>query len=426
MNLDEIGLAESSPSMPLKALHGLLDANNTTTTSLSVASSALNERRVSVIGISNWALDPAKMNRALFVTRGEPSVAELIHSAKGIMQHDRVALDKIAPHMAHIADAYLEVCEAARRARREFFGLRDYYSLVKMLYALCSNNSNSSSSSSSSKNIGTPALFDWPKLEYAVRRNLGGMEELGVDCLAPFRRRLAINNNNKSRSQFDTSAPSAFSALDLLESALRDSHAADDDEHQQQQKHTPPGRYILLLTETSSAVDTLKRYLLELLCSTTSKSGGESSNAVSSSSSSSLVVLYASSFRGDQHDVEIYRNISVVKHAMELGKTLVLLNSYTLYESLYDALNQYYYEFAGQRYVDIGLGTHRVKCQVHERFRLVVIAEPEAAYDQRRFPIPLLNRLEKHALSSAMMLSQAGQSSDVQFKHAIHIWLKQE
>jgi hypothetical protein len=30
---------------------------------------------------------------------------------------------------------------------------------------------------------------------------------------------------------------------------------------------------------------------------------------------------------------------------------------------------QYYVEFGGERYVDLGLGTHRVKCRVHKKFR---------------------------------------------------------
>ena len=54
---------------------------------------------------------------------------------------------------------------------------------------------------------------------------------------------------------------------------------------------------------------------------------------------------------------------------METGNTVVLLNLENLYESLYDALNQYYVYFGGERYVDLGLGTHRVKCPVHKDFR---------------------------------------------------------
>jgi len=43
------------------------------------------ESRVAFIGISNWALDPAKMNRGVMVTRGEPNEEELILSAKYVM-----------------------------------------------------------------------------------------------------------------------------------------------------------------------------------------------------------------------------------------------------------------------------------------------------------------------------------------------------
>ncbi len=38
--------------------------------------------RVAFIGISNWALDPAKMNRGVMVTRGDPDEDELVLSAK--------------------------------------------------------------------------------------------------------------------------------------------------------------------------------------------------------------------------------------------------------------------------------------------------------------------------------------------------------
>ena len=78
---------------------------------------------------------------------------------------------------------------------------------------------------------------------------------------------------------------------------------------------------------------------------------------------------------------------------MELGKTGILLNAYNLYESLYDALNQYYYDFADQKFVDLGLGTHRIKCSVHESFRLIIIAEKAAVYDYKRFPITLRETL---------------------------------
>ena len=89
--LDEIGLAEDSPHMPLKALHALLEtgiegfeeeadvvdentvtagSNESQASDLFAWSAALHDKlheykRVGFIGISNWALDPAKTNRGI-------------------------------------------------------------------------------------------------------------------------------------------------------------------------------------------------------------------------------------------------------------------------------------------------------------------------------------------------------------------------
>lgn len=44
--------------------------------------------KVAFVGISNWALDPAKMNRGIFVARGVPNREDLEKSAKGICAGD--------------------------------------------------------------------------------------------------------------------------------------------------------------------------------------------------------------------------------------------------------------------------------------------------------------------------------------------------
>ena len=66
---------------------------------------------------------------------------------------------------------------------------------------------------------------------------------------------------------------------------------------------------------------------------------------------------------------------------------------------------QYYVYFGGQKYVDLGLGSHRVKCRVDDKFRLIVIAEKDVVYS--KFPIPLINRLEKHYLVTSTSLTPA-------------------
>ena len=50
--LDEIGLAEKAENNPLKVLHRMLEPP-----------------KVAFIGLSNWSLDAAKMNRAVHASR---------------------------------------------------------------------------------------------------------------------------------------------------------------------------------------------------------------------------------------------------------------------------------------------------------------------------------------------------------------------
>lgn len=86
--------------------------------------------RVAFIGLSNWALDPAKMNRGVMVTRGDPDINELVFSAQSIcynVQNDAVR-QRLDPYFEPLADAYEYVCH---NQKRQFFGLRDFYWYVR-------------------------------------------------------------------------------------------------------------------------------------------------------------------------------------------------------------------------------------------------------------------------------------------------------
>ena len=78
--LDEVGLAEDSPKMPLKTLHPLLEDSDKTNDDIIETEESFS--RVAFIGLSNWALDPAKMNRGILLSRGAPSEDELEETAR--------------------------------------------------------------------------------------------------------------------------------------------------------------------------------------------------------------------------------------------------------------------------------------------------------------------------------------------------------
>ena len=93
------------------------------------------EKRVAFIGISNWALDPAKMNRGVMVTRGDPDIDELVLSAQGICHGDESSEveDRLGKYFQVLAEAYHKICE---RQTRQFFGLRDFYRLKHIVFLL--------------------------------------------------------------------------------------------------------------------------------------------------------------------------------------------------------------------------------------------------------------------------------------------------
>ncbi|XP_067860096.1 E3 ubiquitin-protein ligase rnf213-alpha isoform X2 [Heptranchias perlo] len=323
--LDEIGLAEDSPKMPLKTLHPLLEDG-------CIDDDPVKHKKVGFIGISNWALDPAKMNRGIFVSRGDPDKKELIESAKGICSSDPVIQKKVLGLFKSFAEAYLDIC---RKQNKEFFGLRDYYSLIKMVFSL----------SKAFKSEPTPE-----QLVQVVLRNFSGSDD--------------VNVMDVFKSVLQNASHESINTLELI----RHNIYADSPESE--------CRYLLILTKNYAALQILQQIFF--------------------SNQHQPEIIFGSSFPKDQEYTQICRNINRVKICMETGQMVVLLNLQNLYESLYDALNQYYVYLGGQKYVDLGLGTHRVKCRVHPNFRLIVIEEKEVVY--KEFPIPLINRLEKHYL----------------------------
>ncbi|XP_029311958.1 LOW QUALITY PROTEIN: E3 ubiquitin-protein ligase rnf213-beta [Cottoperca gobio] len=326
--LDEIGLAEDSPQMPLKTLHPLLEDGCIDNDKPDP------HMKVGFVGISNWALDPAKMNRGIFVSRWDPSKDELVETAKGICSSSNQILLRIKHLFPSLAKAFLSICN--QTTKNQFFGLRDYYSLVKMLFAIVKS---------------TEQEPDGRQLVEAILRNFSGQPE-GFDPVIFFQEVL--------KNLMEIPRPST---LQMVKKNL------DYDTNQE-------SRYLLLLTTNNAALHILQQQIF------------------AKGDYPPPEIVFGSGFPKDQEYAQICRNVNRVKTCMETGRTVILLNMQNLYESLYDALNQYYVYLSKQQYVDLGLGSHRVKCRVHPNFRLVVVEDQKKVYEH--FPTPLINRLEKH------------------------------
>ena len=339
--LDEVGLAEHSPDMPLKVLHTMLI-----------------EPSIAIVGVSNWVLDAAKMNRAICIQRTEPTKDDIQTTGESILnfipidnkddQVAQMAYKRLAPKLACLARAYHEIY-TNQAGSREFIGMRDYYHLIK---CLCS------------ELLRTKDRLDAPSLFYVVGRNFGGQPE-------------AIKNYYKiffTRSFTQSFPKNKFPPVHtLIAGNLNDTSS----------------RHLMLLTQNSIA--------LPLLFGCGFLDEREAT------------VLVGSEFKEDKNELYLVTQINQVKQSMASGSTVILLNHDNIYEALYDVLNQrFLYKTDNktgkvEKLLRLAIGSKSQLCQVKDGFKIIVIVEQEHAYNH--LDLPLLNRFEKQVLTAIDILT---------------------
>lgn len=324
--LDEIGLAEISRFNPLKVLHSLLEPEN-----------QINPD-VSVVGISNWALDSAKMNRAIHLSRPEMSENELFETAlsitESLMGDFSTMPDKFAEMFAKIkslAGTYWRY--NGNQKYKNFHGLRDFYSLIKY--------------------IGNGILLDKQNDEEidnvivrGLLRNFGGLsKELSISMLSDFETCLTTNCNRD------------FDVISLIKDNLNDTQS----------------RHLMLITNGDAVLSVLEDAVNEI--------------------KRHHIVIFGSQFEEDLTDEYNYRVLSRIILCMEQGFILILKDLENIYGSLYDMLNQNYISVGSKKNCRIALGPYsNPMCHVHEDFKCIVLVE-ESKLDFS--DPPFLNRFEK-------------------------------
>ena len=325
--LDEVGLAEQSPHLPLKVLHKLLDE-------------MLNGE--AVVGISNWSLDPAKMNRAVHLYRPAPTIEDLSLTAEGMVRSAN-----LKGYLQSLAQAYDETYK--KQEHSDFWGLREFYSTVRAI--------NSNLVQKRLKSESEIVSLDGPTLMNAILRNFGGRPHEMQKIVYCFFSKLGLP------------LPGGWEDT-LIEKLIADN------------LREPEARHLMLLTKSNAALSLLfDRRILK-------KDRTE--------------IIFGSDFLLDKTDLYIYLQLQRIKHCMAEGITVVLVHCEALYESLYDLLNQHYVEYGGQIYVRIAFGTYTKLCPIHRGFRVVVIVEKREAYT--RLAPPLLNRFEKQVFERKNVL----------------------
>lgn len=364
--LDEVGLAEHSPDMPLKVLHYMLV-----------------DPPIGIVGLSNWTLDSSKMNRAICLQRPEPSVDDMMLTGQNIVcaldgagvplgeddpppvptlarQNSKPGTRRMSPWLINLSRAFHKIYRAQSEhsnGRREFIGMRDYYCLLKMFRNDVGMPVDDTGTNVDEHTISVPSLL------YNVSRNLGGkpndmqhiLSTFFVEC---FRQRVEVEKLN-----FDDIKSFVPTSTRLIQDSLQALH----------------NRHLMLLTRNSAALSLL--FSCDIL------------------RESDVTVLIGSRFQKDLAELRLIQQINEIKNAMLDGRVVVLLNHDSIYESLYDVLNQRYVTRTDpvtgkvKRMLRLAIGPRSQLCPVNDGFKIVVVVEQYHAYDN--LDLPLLNRFEK-------------------------------
>jgi hypothetical protein len=336
---DEIGLAELSPHNPLKVLHAELEVEN---------------NQYGFVGISNWRLDASKMNRALYLSTPEPDVKDLQLTGRTIsdsMQRQpegrTIQLEPII--IESLSQAYYDLRENLRETQPDhenYFGLRDYYSLIKGIVR---------------------DLMEMKKqanIYEIVRRQLKVNFDGVLDGSLLLWQHFCQHINKLNLFNEYICPP-----FNLLLDQTLDART---------------GRYLMLIADSESAIDYVERFI----------------NVHQQRKNIGVRTLVGSSFPGDLLSGNTYAEqynyrvlMDVILYA-ETNVTLIMRQMGHVYDNLYDLFNQNFAVSARKKYCRIALGAlYHPRCLVHDDFYCVVFIHKR---DLDKCDPPFLNRFEKH------------------------------
>ncbi|CAF2688686.1 unnamed protein product [Rotaria sp. Silwood2] len=338
---DEIGLAELSPHNPLKVLHAELEVENS---------------KYGFVGVSNWRLDASKMNRALYLSTPDPDVKDLQLTGLTIarsMQHQAekqvVQLEKFI--IDSLSQAYYDLYEHLKETQPEYenyFGLRDYYSLIKGIAR------------------DTMTLEDDAQLYGIIRKQLK-INFDGIFDGSTFLWQQFCDYINKQNLFAEYTSP-PFNHL--VDQTLR----------------TRSSRYLMLIADSEGVIDYVERYI----------------NVHQQKQKTTVRTIVGSSFPGDLLSGNTYAEdynyrvlMDIILYA-ETNITLIMRQMGHLYDNLYDLFNQNFAISARKKYCRIALGAlYHPRCLVHDDFYCVVFIHKR---DLDQCDPPFLNRFEKHII----------------------------
>ncbi|ETO08631.1 hypothetical protein RFI_28755 [Reticulomyxa filosa] len=320
---------------PLKILHHLLE-----------------HPKIAFVGISNWTLDAAKMNRMIIHSIPNMSSKDLENTVKSMFKKDVLAC--ITRNIESTVKIYEQIIQDKTDAfkpngNKHFFGARDFYSLA------------------GHQVVVLPQPAEKKSLE-GYLRNFGGFAE--TKSREQLRKIFVYTLNleeDELNKQFKLWTPVRCIQSNLTRKTITNNASL--------QIH----RHCMVISDENYSWQSLLDYgILNY----------------------KHIFLFGSCFPHDTYsNIANYSYLNKIIDCMDTGKTVILNNLDNIYESLYDMLNQRYQQRpSGDNYCRVALGTESRDCRVDPNFRCIVVVNKQDAYSPN-MPIAFLSRFEKQFIS---------------------------
>ena len=347
---DEMGLAEHSPNNPLKVIHSELEYDQNT-----------GDNQVAFVGISNWILDAAKMNRGISISIPEADEEDNKETSLTIgKSYDEKLAIRYQDFFENLGKSYYKYKIYLKEkhnldGKEDFHGNRDFYHLVK-----------NSSRNIIEKNINSQ-LNDMALLESAVdsiERNFSGIQ---------------FENDKKTSLEvfkgiFKEMYPECqvvkeYDVLKRVKENINDLNS----------------RYLLVFSKSS-----ISTFLLSSILSEEKK---EYNFYIGSQ--------FEEDLNTEEYALKVLNKIQV---HMERGNILILKNLDSVYPSMYDLFNQNFTVLSNKNYARLAIGSNtNTFAYVNKDFRCIVTADIDEINNEEA---PFLNRFEKHIMTFEYLLSQ--------------------
>jgi len=319
--------------------------------------------KVGTVILSNTTLDAAKTNRCAQVLLPHVGFDDLVALAKGLLVDKEGRPISNEQTLDRLSRGVCEAFTKIRETRKwRVFDLRDLVYLLRDIRQQIL----------SAQPLGGPIIY------HALARNFNGVttdEFQNIVSLFFEEINQSFQKSELVRLQVPIQQPTL---VEIVRESIEQTLMVQEEDPSQ-----APHRYLMLIDPTGveSSLNALR--ILKI------------------PAKKPLKMISVSDFPEDDSEIARGRQITEVKNSMELGETIILINSGPIQTNFYELFNKYFVSAIGndqtrQYYANLAIGSHSRPCRVHPDFQVIISISQE---EFNNAPAPFCSRFEKYLFS---------------------------